>query len=151
MLLNHYIVIILLIMIIIVPVNVSIMNKNNINSISLLYWYNYIILNMDIRLFLDPITMEKIRDAVKSGKYDDEYEFIFEAIHEKLNQSDSKQSETLLEIVDEGKKEMNFVTGYLYIHCQTNLWKLWKGSYSKTKRIQKNFLRAKFMVQDQLG
>jgi hypothetical protein len=73
MLLNHYIVIILLIMIIIVPVNVSIMNKNNINSISLLYWYNYIILNMDIRLFLDPITMEKIRDAVKSGKYDDEY------------------------------------------------------------------------------
>jgi hypothetical protein len=109
MLLTHYIVIILLIIIIIVPVNVLIMNKNDINSIYLLYWYDYIILNMDIRLFLDPITMEKIRDAVKSGKYDDEYEFIFEAIHEKLNQSDSKQSETLLEIVDEGTSDAEWV------------------------------------------
>ena len=54
-------------------------------------------MNMDIRLFLDPLTMEKIMNAVKSGKYDDEYAFIFAAIHEKLNQGDSKQSEIFLE------------------------------------------------------
>ena len=52
---------------------------------------------MDIRLFLDPLTMEKIMAAVKSGKYDDEYAFIFAAIHEKLNPVDSKQSETFAE------------------------------------------------------
>ena len=62
---------------------------------------------MDIRLFLDPITMEKIMNEVKLGKYDDEYAFIFEAIHEKLNQSDSKQSEILLKMVDEEKHEVN--------------------------------------------
>ncbi|MBT5088136.1 MAG: hypothetical protein HOM71_11715, partial [Deltaproteobacteria bacterium] len=78
-------------------------------SIYLLYRYNYIILNMDIRLFLDPLTMEKIMNAVKSGKYDDEYAFIFEAIHEKLNLSDSKQSETLLEIVDEGTSDAEWI------------------------------------------
>lgn len=77
------------------------MNKNNVNSIYLLYRYNNIILNMPLRLFLDPITLEKIMKAVKSGKYDDEYAFIFEAIHEKLNQGDSKQSEILLETVDD--------------------------------------------------
>ena len=54
-------------------------------------------MNMDIRLFLDPLTMEKIMAAVKSGKYDDEYAFIFAAIHEKLNPVDSKQSETFAE------------------------------------------------------
>ena len=54
-------------------------------------------MNMDIRLFLDPLTMEKIMVAVKSGKYDDEYAFIFAAIHEKLNPVDSKQSETFAE------------------------------------------------------
>ena len=32
---------------------------------------------------------------------DDEYEFIFEAIHEKLNQGDSKQSEILLEVAND--------------------------------------------------
>ena len=53
-------------------------------------------MNMDIRLFLDPLTMEKIMNAVKSGKYDDEYAFIFAAIHEKLNQGDYKQSEIFL-------------------------------------------------------
>ena len=73
------------------------MNKQIINSIYLLYWYNFIIMNMDIRLFLDPLTMEKIMAAVKSGKYDDEYAFIFAAIHEKLNSGDSKQSETFVE------------------------------------------------------
>jgi hypothetical protein len=74
-------------------------------SIYLLYRYNYIILNMDIRLFLDPLTMEKIMNAVKSGKYDDEYAFIFAAIHDKLNQGDSKQSEILLETASDRLSE----------------------------------------------
>jgi len=54
-------------------------------------------MNMDIRLFLDPLTMEKIMNAVKTGQYDDEYAFIFAAIHEKLNSGDSNQNVTFLE------------------------------------------------------
>ena len=60
---------------------------------------------MQLRIPLDPITMEKIMKAVKSGKYDDEYDFISEAIDEKLNQGDSKQSESLLKAADDSLSE----------------------------------------------